>query len=67
LERIDTSQVAAFLYLEPLVTLVSAVALLEESVAWSTIVGGMLVLAGVLTVQAAPARKPIQATTQDAA
>ncbi len=51
LERIDTSQVAAFLYLEPLVTLMAAVALLGESVAVSTIVGGLLVLVGVLTVQ----------------
>jgi drug/metabolite transporter (DMT)-like permease len=56
LERIDASQVAAFLYLEPLVTLFSAVALLGETVALSTIVGGLLVLAGVLTVQSAPLR-----------
>jgi drug/metabolite transporter (DMT)-like permease len=56
LERIDASQVAAFLYLEPLVTLVAAVALLGESVAVSTIVGGILVLAGVLTVQTAQSR-----------
>jgi drug/metabolite transporter (DMT)-like permease len=51
LERIDASQVAAFLYFEPLVTLVSAVALLGERVAFSTIAGGLLVLAGVVTVQ----------------
>jgi drug/metabolite transporter (DMT)-like permease len=56
LERIDASQVASFLYLEPLVTLLSAVALLGETVAVSTIVGGLLVLAGVLAVQAAPSR-----------
>ncbi len=56
LERIDASQVAAFLYLEPLVTLVAAVTLLGESVALSTIVGGMLVLAGVLIVQTANVR-----------
>ena len=56
LERIDASQVAAFLYLEPLVTLLSAVALLGETVAVSTIVGGLLVLAGVVTVQTAPSR-----------
>jgi drug/metabolite transporter (DMT)-like permease len=56
LERIDTSQVAAFLYLEPLVTLMAAVALLGESVAVSTIVGGVLVLIGVLTVQTARSR-----------
>ena len=53
LERIDASQVAAFLYLEPLITLSAAVALLGESVAWTTIAGGVLVLAGVLTVQTA--------------
>ncbi len=51
LERIDASQVAAFLYIEPLVTVVAAVALLGESVAVSTLVGGILVLAGVLIVQ----------------
>lgn len=51
LERIDASQVAAFLYLEPLVTLGAAVVLLGESVAVSTIAGGLLVLAGVLIVQ----------------
>ncbi len=56
LERIDASQVAAFLYLEPLVTLLSAVVLLGEAVAPSTIAGGLLVLVGVLTVQAAPSR-----------
>jgi drug/metabolite transporter (DMT)-like permease len=53
LERIEASQVAAFLYLEPLVTLVAAVALLGEPVAVSTILGGVLVLVGVLTVQTA--------------
>ena len=42
---------AAFLYLEPLVTLVAAVAFLGEPVALSTILGGVLVLAGVLIVQ----------------
>lgn len=56
LERIEASQVAAFLHLEPLVTLVAAVALLGESVAVSTILGGVLVLVGVLTVQTAKSR-----------
>ncbi len=51
LERLDASQVAAFLYLEPLVTLLSAVALLGETVAFSTIAGGLLVLCGVVVVQ----------------
>jgi drug/metabolite transporter (DMT)-like permease len=67
LERIDTSQVAAFLYLEPLVTLLSAVALLGESVALSTIVGGLLVLIGVLTVQTTLSRKAAGTATLDAA
>jgi drug/metabolite transporter (DMT)-like permease len=53
LERIEASQVAAFLYIEPLVTLSAAVALLGEPVALSTILGGLLVLAGVLTIQRA--------------
>jgi drug/metabolite transporter (DMT)-like permease len=57
LERLETSQVAAFLYLEPLVTLMAAVALLGESVAVSTIVGGLLVLVGVLIVQTAQSRE----------
>jgi drug/metabolite transporter (DMT)-like permease len=54
LERIDASQVAAFLYMEPLVTLLAAVLLLGETVALSTVVGGLLVLAGVVTIQSAP-------------
>lgn len=57
LERIDASQVAAFLYLEPLVTLLSAVVLLGEPVAVSTIAGGVLVLLGVLIVQTANDRE----------
>jgi drug/metabolite transporter (DMT)-like permease len=67
LERIDASQVAAFLYLEPLITLLSAVALLGETVAASTILGGLLVLAGVLTVQAAPSRTIVAGGRPDAA
>jgi drug/metabolite transporter (DMT)-like permease len=56
LERLDTSQVAAFLYVEPLVTLVAAMSVLGETVAPSTIVGGLMVLAGVYVVQrSAPA------------
>ncbi len=51
LERLEASQVAAFLYLEPLVTLLAAVALLGESIVASTILGGILVMIGVATVQ----------------
>ncbi len=53
LERIEASQVAAFLHLEPLVTLAAAVSLLGEPVAVSTVLGGTLVLTGVFTVQSA--------------
>lgn len=51
LERIETSRVAAFLYLEPLVTVAAAVPLLGERVAASTVVGGAVVLLGVALVQ----------------
>jgi drug/metabolite transporter (DMT)-like permease len=56
LERVESSRVAAFLYLEPLVTLAAAVALLHEPVGVATVAGGLLVLAGVALVQRAPAR-----------
>ena len=65
LERLEASQVAAFLYVEPLFTLAAAVVLLGESVATTTVVGGVLVLVGVATVQTArpavgiPASKPL--------
>lgn len=51
LERLETSRVAAFLYLEPLVTLAAAVALLGEPVHLTTVAGGLIVLAGVFLVQ----------------
>ena len=68
LERIEASQVAAFLYVEPLVTLLAAVALLGESVAVTTVLGGVLVLVGVVTVQrrerARPATEASEQTLQ---
>ena len=57
LEKLETSRVAAFLYLEPLVTLAAAVVLLGEPVHWTTLAGGAIVLAGVFLVQRA--RKPV--------
>jgi drug/metabolite transporter (DMT)-like permease len=51
LERLDASQVAAFLYLEPLVTFAAAMVLLGETVHWTTVVGGVLVLLGVAAVE----------------
>jgi drug/metabolite transporter (DMT)-like permease len=56
LEKLETSRVAAFLYLEPLVTLATAVALLGEPVQAPTIAGGLLVLGGVFLVQSAANR-----------
>ena len=56
LEQVETSRVAAFLYLEPLVTLIAAMALLREPVGLATMAGGLMVLAGVALVQHAPAR-----------
>jgi len=53
LARIEASRVAAFLYIEPLVTLAAAVALLAEPVALLTVVGGVLLLSGVVLVQRA--------------
>jgi len=54
LERIEVSRVAAFLYVEPLVTLSAAVLLLKENVTASTLIGGLLVLASVFIIQRAP-------------
>ncbi len=56
LERIEASRVAAYLYLEPFVTLLAAIALLGEKVHGLTIVGGLLVLLSVYTIQRAPAK-----------
>ncbi len=54
LQRIELSRVAAFLYIEPLVTLLTAVVLLHEPVTLMTIAGGVLVLASVYVMQRAP-------------
>jgi drug/metabolite transporter (DMT)-like permease len=62
LERIEMTRVAAFLYLEPLVTLGAARALLGEEIGWMTAIGGLLVLAGVALVQRAPGAAPKEAT-----
>jgi drug/metabolite transporter (DMT)-like permease len=55
LDAAPASQVAALLYLEPLVTLGASVALLGETVVATTLIGGALLIAGVALVQAAPA------------
>jgi len=53
LERIEISQVAAFLYLEPLVTLITAVLLLSEPVSGPAVLGGLIVLGSVYLMQRA--------------
>lgn len=53
LERLEPTRVAALLYLEPLVTLGAAVALLAEPVGLVTVAGGALVVGGVALVQRA--------------
>lgn len=62
LEKIEASKVAAFLYLEPLITLGAAVWLLGERVGVTTVAGGLLVLAGVALVQREPLAKRDAAT-----
>jgi len=51
LERLSASRVAAFLYLEPLVTLAAAASYLHEPVGLTTVAGGLIVLGGVALVQ----------------
>jgi drug/metabolite transporter (DMT)-like permease len=51
LEKMEATHVASFLYLEPLVTLVAGVWLLGEPVGPATLIGGLVVLAGVYLVQ----------------
>ena len=51
LEKLSASRVAAFLYIEPLVTLAAAALYLHEPVGLTTVVGGLVVLAGVALVQ----------------
>jgi len=54
LARLEASRVAAFLYLEPLVTLAAAALVLGEKIRATTVAGGALVLAGVSLVQMRP-------------
>jgi drug/metabolite transporter (DMT)-like permease len=54
LEHLEVSRVAAFLYLEPFVTLVAAMVLLKEPAHPATLAGGLIVLASVYLLQRAP-------------
>jgi drug/metabolite transporter (DMT)-like permease len=53
LERLEVSRVAASLYLEPLVTLGTAVLLLSEPVSAVAVLGGLIVLGSVYLMQRA--------------
>ena len=44
------TQVATFLYLEPIVTVIVAASLIGEAVTWATLVGGAIILVGVWLV-----------------
>ncbi len=59
LQEADASQVAAFLYLEPLVTVVVAAWLLGEAITLPTLAGGVIILAGVWLVN-----RPVAAGTR---
>lgn len=56
LEKVEVSQVSAFLYLEPLVTLAAAALALGEPIHATGVAGGLLVLSGVALVQRASGR-----------
>ncbi len=50
LQKAGASQVASFLYLEPLVTVVVAATWIGERVTWATLIGGGVILLGVWLV-----------------
>ena len=50
LQAIAASQVGAFLYLEPLVAVIVAAAILAEPITWVSIIGGAVILFGVWLV-----------------
>jgi drug/metabolite transporter (DMT)-like permease len=50
LNMAGASQVAAFLYIEPFVTLIVAARLIHEPITWASLVGGAIILLGVWLV-----------------
>jgi len=65
LRAADASQVAAFLYFEPLVTVVVASRLLGETITPATLLGGAVILAGVWLVNRTSHRDPAPITAGD--
>jgi drug/metabolite transporter (DMT)-like permease len=51
LAELPASQVGAFVYLEPLVTVIVAAVILAEPILWSSVIGGAVILGGVWLVQ----------------
>jgi drug/metabolite transporter (DMT)-like permease len=56
LHALPASQVGAFLYIEPLVTLIVASVILGEAITWASILGGGVILLGVWMVNRASTR-----------
>jgi len=50
LKVLPVAQVGAFVYLEPFITVVVAALILPEPVTWSSILGGIGIIAGVWLV-----------------
>lgn len=58
LQRLPAAQVGAFLYIEPLVTMLLAAVLINEPLLWASILGGAIILLGVWLVNRR-VRKPV--------
>jgi drug/metabolite transporter (DMT)-like permease len=59
LAEIDASQVAAFIYIEPLVTVIAAAIILGEPFTAATFIGGLTILVGVYLVNRPVARPSV--------
>jgi drug/metabolite transporter (DMT)-like permease len=56
LSTLPVAQAGAFVYIEPFVTVIVAALVLDESLLWTSLLGGGLILVGVMMVQAAHVR-----------
>ncbi len=65
LAAIDASQVAAFIYLEPFVTMVVAAALLSEGFTPVSLIGGVAILFGVYLVNRKVAQRAVAVSASD--
>lgn len=65
LQALPAAQVGAFLYIEPLVTMLVAAVLINEPLLWASILGGAIILLGVWLVNRR-VRKPRTLPTQPA-